>query len=165
MSVLEILRSGMPGLIRQDGFYEPRASRRALGTGPDLVRLFVLKSIVNRSNVFLFLMSFSNAFQVELKAKMEPKIEPRSSPRAFQDALGARLPAQAVFRGLFERFWKPPEAEKSCSRHSAGSIFAKITDRGRRPKIEPKSLPKSSPKAFRESSRGLQNACQKRLRL
>ena len=31
---------------------------------------------------------------------MEPKIEVTSSPRAFQDALGARLPGEAVFEGI-----------------------------------------------------------------
>ena len=35
--------------------------------------------------------------------------KPKSSPRAFQDALGARLPGEAVFGGIWDRFLKPRE--------------------------------------------------------
>ena len=88
------------------GFYGRPRHRRPLSRpgGPEcfLASKIVLKSL-------LFLRSFSSGLKAILDAKMEAKIEPTSSPRAFQDPLGARLPAEALFGGILGRFWKPPE--------------------------------------------------------
>ena len=84
-----------------------------------------------------------------------PQHGPKSSPRGSQDALGARLPLEAVSGAILASFLNPPEPRKSCSRLGAVLIFAKIAYGAREPKIDPKTSPKSSPKPPPEASKRL----------
>ena len=79
---------------------------------------------------------------------MEPKTEPKWSPRAFQDALGARLPAKAVFGGIFRVLGGP----RNPKNHAPATVRAQfrlksltapgLQNRAQQPpKIEPKTLP------------------------
>ena len=103
---------------------------------------------------------FGIAFLINLGAQNGPQNGPKSSPRGSQDALGARLPLEAVFGAILGSFLTPPEPRKSCSRLGAVLIFAKITYGAREPKIDPKTSPKSSPKPPPEASKRLKLSIQ-----
>ena len=91
---------------------------------------------------------------------MDPKHDPKSSPRGSQDALGARLPLEAISGAILASFLTPPEPRKSCSRLGAVLIVAKIAYGAREPKIDPKTSPKSSLKPPPEASKRLKLSIQ-----
>ena len=97
---------------------------------------------------------------IDLGAQNGPQNAPTSSPRGSQDALGARLPLEAVSGAILASFLTPPEPRKSCSRLGAVLIFAKIAYGAREPKIDPKTSPKSSPKPPPEASKRLKLSIQ-----
>ena len=97
---------------------------------------------------------------IDLGAQNGPQNGPKSSPRGSQDALGARLPLEAVSGAMLASFLTPPEPRKSCSRLGAVLIFAKIAYGAREPKIDPKTSPKSSPKPPPEASKRLKLSIQ-----
>ena len=97
---------------------------------------------------------------IDLGAQNGPQNGPKSSPRGSQDALGARLPLEAVSGAILASFLTPPEPRKSCSRLGAVLIFAKIAYGAREPKIDPKTSPKSSPKPPPEASKRLKLSIQ-----
>ena len=77
---------------------------------------------------------------------MDPKMPPKSSPRGSQDALGARLPLEAVSGTILASFLTPPEQKNAYG--------------AREPKIDPKMSPKSSPKPPPEASKRLKLSIQ-----
>ena len=70
-------------------------------------------------------------------------IEPKSLPRRSWRHVAGRC----RFLKHLGAFWELPEPQKSCSRHNAGSISAKIADRARGSKIEPNLVQNRSQKA------------------
>ena len=70
---------------------------------------------------------------------MEANIEPTSSPRGFQDALGARLPAKAVFGGSFNVLGGP----RNPKNHAPATVRAQF----RLKSLTAPGAPKSSPTA------------------
>jgi len=70
---------------------------------------------------------------------MELKTEPKSSPRAFQDALGARLPAEAVFGCIFSVLGGP----RNPKNHAPATVRAQF----RLKSLTAPGAPKSSPTA------------------
>ena len=97
---------------------------------------------------------------IDLGAQNGPRNAPTSSPRGSQDALGARLPLEAVSGAILGSLLAPPEHRKSCSRLGEVLIFATIAYGAREPKIDPKTSPKWSPKPPPEASKRLKLSIQ-----
>ena len=77
---------------------------------------------------------------------MEANIEPKSSPRAFQDPLGARLPAEAVFRGLLNVFGGTRNPENRAPATVRVQFLLKSLIAPGAPKSSPKGSQNRGPK-------------------
>ena len=81
---------------------------------------------------------------------MEAKIHAKSckfEPKSLPSHSWSQVFGWCRFLWQLGAFWALPEPRKSCSRHNAGSISAKIADRARGSKIEPNLVQNRGQKA------------------